>query len=129
MIMKITELLPFGGTKRMSDHIKIKAASGTWVVRAAGAVLGESNDALELTEGTYPAVIYFPRADISMAFFDKSETTSSCPHKGVATYYDLEAKSGTFADAAWSYETPIDGVTEIAGYLAFDPAKVAVENL
>ncbi|HCP81479.1 MAG TPA: hypothetical protein DIT67_07740 [Octadecabacter sp.] len=113
----------------MSDHIKIKAASGTWVVRAAGAVLGESNDALELTEGAFPEVIYFPRKDISMAFFDKSETTSSCPHKGVATYYDLVAKSGTFADAAWSYETPNDDVSQIAEYLAFDPTKVAVERI
>jgi len=113
----------------MSDHIKIQAISGTWVVRAAGAVLGESNNVLELTEGAYPEVIYFPRDDISMAFFDKSETTSTCPHKGTATYYNLEAKSGTFADAAWSYETPIDGVTEIAEYLAFNPTKVAVERV
>ncbi len=113
----------------MSDHIKIKAASGTWVVRAAGAVLGESNDALELSEGALPEVIYFPRKDISMAFFDKSETTSSCPHKGTATYYNLEAKSGTFANAAWSYEAPIDGVSEISGYLAFDLTKVNVERV
>ena len=30
----------------MSDHIKIRPAEGTWTVRAGGAVLGESNDAL-----------------------------------------------------------------------------------
>ncbi|SMX37964.1 DUF427 domain-containing protein [Octadecabacter ascidiaceicola] len=113
----------------MSDHIKIKAASGTWVVRAAGAVLGESNEALELAEGAFPEVIYFPRKDISMAFFDKSETTSTCPHKGTATYYNLEAKSGTFADAAWSYETPKDSVSQIADYLAFDLTKVNVERV
>ena len=113
----------------MADHITIRPATGTWVVRAAGAVLGESNNALELTEGDYPPVIYFPRADISMAFFDKSDTTSSCPHKGTATYYNLEAKSGTFTDAAWSYEAPKEGVAEIAGYLAFFSGKVAVEQI
>lgn len=113
----------------MSDHIKIRAATGTWVVRAAGAVLGESSNALELIEGDYPPVIYFPRGDISMAFFDKSDTASTCPYKGTATYYNLEAKSGTFADAAWSYETPKDGVSEIAGYMAFFGGKVAVEQL
>jgi len=37
----------------MADHIKIRPATGTWVVRAAGAVLGESKNALELTEGSY----------------------------------------------------------------------------
>ena len=113
----------------MTDHIKITPAKGTWVVRAAGAVLGETNNALELTEAGYPTVIYFPREDISMALFDKSETTSSCPYKGQATYYDLIAKSGTFKDAAWSYEAPIPEVLEIQDYLAFYTSKVAVEKL
>lgn len=113
----------------MADHIKIRPATGTWVVRAAGAVLGESSAALELIEGEYPPVIYFPRDDISMAFFDQSETTSSCPYKGTATYFNLEAKSGTVADAAWSYEDPKEAVAEIGGYLAFFGGKVAVEQL
>lgn len=113
----------------MSDHIKIQPAEGSWVVRAAGAVLGETNAALELIEGDYPPVIYFPRSDISMAFFDASETASVCPHKGTATHYHLVAKSGTYPDAAWSYEDPKEGVAQIKGYLAFYPNKVAVEQL
>ena len=113
----------------MADHIKIRRAEGTWVVRAAGAVLGESSAALELTEGDYPPVIYFPRDDISMAFFDKSETLSTCPHKGQATHYNLEAKSGTVRDAAWSYEDPKDAVAEIKDHMAFYTNKVAVEQL
>ena len=113
----------------MADHIKIRPASGTWVIRAAGAVLGESANSLELTEGDYPPVIYFPRSDVSMAFFDQSGTTSSCPYKGSATYFNLEAKSGTWADAAWSYEDPKDSVAQIKGYLAFYTNKVAVEQL
>lgn len=113
----------------MSDHIKIRPATGTWVIRAAGAVLGESSAALELTEGDMPPVIYFPRDDISMAFFDESDTTSSCPHKGSASYFHLEAKSGRIADAAWSYEDPKAGLEQIAGYLAFYTNKIAVEQL
>lgn len=113
----------------MADHIKISPATGTWVVRAAGAVLGESTAALELVEGDYPPVIYFPRADISMAFFDKSHTLSTCPHKGQATHYHLVAKSGTWEDAAWSYEDPKDGVAEIKDHIAFYSSKVAVEQL
>lgn len=113
----------------MSDHIKIRPAGGTWVIRAAGAVLGETSDALELIEGAYPPVIYFPRDDISMAFFEPSDTQSTCPHKGMATHYNLEAKSGTFKDAAWSYEDPKDTVAEIKGYLAFYTNIVAVEQL
>ncbi|QQA41829.1 DUF427 domain-containing protein [Pelagovum pacificum] len=113
----------------MADHIKITPAEGTWVVRAGGAVLGESERALELAEGDYAPVIYFPRDDIAMAFLDKTDSTSTCPWKGDATYYSIVVKSGTIADAAWSYESPIDEVGEIAGYIAFYPDKAAVEQV
>ncbi len=113
----------------MSDHIKITDAAGTWVVRAGGAVLGESNAALELTEGDYAPVIYFPRANIAMAFLDISDRTSTCPHKGTASYYSIVTKSRTIEDAAWSYETPKPGMERIAGHLAFYPDKVTVERV
>lgn len=113
----------------MSDRIKIRPALGTWVVRAGGAVLAETTAALELSEGDYPPVIYIPREDFAQAFLDPSETTSTCPYKGAATYYSIVAKSGPIKDAAWSYETPQKGLEEIAGYLAFYSDKVAVEGV
>ena len=113
----------------MAEHIKIRKAEGTWVVRAAGAVIGESANALELSEGDYPPVIYFPRGDLSMVFFDPSDTTSHCPYKGDATYFSVEAKSGTWKDVAWSYETPKEGVARIKDHIAFYTDRVTVEQL
>lgn len=113
----------------MADHIKIRPAAGTWVVRAGGAVLGESTNALELNEGDYPPVIYIPRDDIAMAFLDASDTTSHCPHKGDASYFSIIAKSGEIKDAAWSYENPKAGLEEIKGHLAFYTDRVAVEEV
>ena len=114
----------------MASHITISKADGTWVVRAGGAVLAESQNALALNEGSYGAVIYFPRDDIAMAFLDASERTSFCPHKGDANYFSIVTKSTTIENAAWSYETPKEGVSEIAGHLAFfDTDKVAVERV
>ena len=114
----------------MADHITIKPATGTWTVRAGGAVLGESADALELTEGDYKPVIYFPRADIAMAFLDASDTTSHCPHKGDAKYFAIVTKSTSLRNAAWSYEAPFDQVSQIEGHLAFTPmAGVTVEQI
>ncbi len=103
----------------MSDHIKIRQVPGTWVVRAGGAVLGESTCALELAEGSYDPVIYFPRDDIAMEFLDPSDKTTTCPYKGEATYFSIVTKSTTLRDSVWSYETPKDDVSEIAGHLAF----------
>jgi uncharacterized protein (DUF427 family) len=103
----------------MADNIRIRRAGGKWVVRAGGAVLGESSNALELTEGSYPFVIYFPREDIAMAFLDKTEKTSTCPWKGEASYYSIVTKSTTLKNAAWSYEDPKAGVAQIRGHIAF----------
>lgn len=113
----------------MADHITIRPALGTWVVRAGGAILGESTEALELTEGDYPPVIYFPLNDIAMAFLEESATRSTCPHKGEASYYDIVAKSGPIADAAWVYADPMPGVAGIKGHIAFFTEKVAVEQI
>lgn len=114
----------------MADHIKIRKAGGTWVVRAGGAVLGESTEALELAEGSYPPVIYFPRGDIAMAFLEKTEKSTTCPHKGAATYYSIVTKSTVLKDAVWSYEHPKGGVAEIKDHLAFYVGDtVAVEQL
>ncbi|MBT8458678.1 MAG: DUF427 domain-containing protein [Boseongicola sp.] len=114
----------------MASHINISKAEGTWVVRAGGAVLAESQNALALNEGSYGPVIYFPREDIAMAFLDASDRSSYCPHKGDANYFSIVTKSTTIQDAAWSYEAPKEGVEQIAGHLAFyDTDKVAVEQV
>lgn len=114
----------------MSDHIKIKPATGTWTVRAGGAVLGESDNALELTEGDYPPVIYFPRDDVAMAFLDPSDTTSHCPFKGNARYFSVVTKSRTLENAVWSYEDPKPAVAEIKDHLAFYKMdEIAIEQI
>lgn len=114
----------------MADHIQIAQADGTWSVRAGGAVLGETTNALELREGDYAPVIYFPRDDIAMAFLDASEKTSHCPHKGDANYYSVVTKSRVLQDAVWSYETPKEDVAAIKGYLAFYPIEeITVEQI
>ena len=112
------------------SKITIRKAGGTWTVRAGGAILAESRNALELTEGDYPPVIYFPREDIAMAFLDESAQTSHCPFKGDAQYYSIETKSQTIENAAWSYEAPKPEVAQIAGHIAFyKTEKVAVERI
>ncbi|QYK40986.1 MAG: DUF427 domain-containing protein [Paracoccaceae bacterium] len=113
----------------MADHIRIRTAPGTWVVRAGGAILGESRRALELTEGSYPPVIYFPRADVAMAMLDRTDRSSTCPWKGQASYFSVVTPEGRIENAVWSYETPIDDVSQIAGHLAFYTDRVTVERL
>lgn len=114
----------------MAEHIRIRKAPGLWSVRSGGAVLGESSNALELSEGDLEPVIYFPRSDIAMAFLDRTDKVTHCPHKGDAVHFSIITKSQVIEDAVWSYEAPLDAVAEIKDYLAFYPSdRVTVEQI
>jgi uncharacterized protein (DUF427 family) len=113
----------------MPDNITVTPVEGTWVVRADGAVLGESTRAVELREDGHDPVIYFPREDIAMAFLEASSKVTRCPHKGDAGYYSIVTEGMTLPDAVWTYVEPKTDLPEIAGHLAFDPRQVTVEQV
>jgi uncharacterized protein (DUF427 family) len=105
----------------MADHIKISPAPTAVTVTAGGVDLGTTANALELREGSYPPVLYVPRADMDMTKLEKTARSSTCPWKGKASYYSIRTEEGVLENAVWSYETPLAGVGEIAGHLAFYP--------
>ncbi len=113
----------------MTD-ITITEATGTWTVRAEGAIIGESSNALELREEGHAPVIYFPRTDIAMSFFDPVAYSTVCPAKGTASYYSIITKSRTIENAAWSYEDPNAEMSQIKGHLAFHVSdSIAVDQV
>lgn len=114
----------------MPDRIRVRKKSGTWTVRSGGAILGETTNALELSEGDLAPVIYFPRTDIAMALLDRTDKTTHCPHKGDANYYSIVNKSSVDENAVWTYENPLNAVTEIKDHLAFyTGASIKVEKI
>lgn len=112
----------------MSDYITLHDAPGSYSIRGGGAVLGESGNVVELREGDHKPVLYVPREDLAMAFFDRSDHSTHCPHKGDASYFTLQAKSGPVENAAWSYEDPKEGLERIKNHLAFYADKITVEK-
>jgi uncharacterized protein (DUF427 family) len=96
-------------------------------VTVNGEVVAETDAALTLQESTYPAVQYVPLADVAAAL-RRSDTTTYCPYKGDANYYDVTAGGRTVEDAIWTYEQPYPAVAAIAGHVAFyaDKADVVV---
>lgn len=110
----------------MANHITIYPVGGPVTVTAGSTVLGTSERALELREGSYPPVIYVPREDIDMERLVRTSHATSCPWKGKASYYSIKGDFGMLANAVWTYETPKDGVAAIAGHLAFYPDRVTV---
>ncbi|WP_372783728.1 DUF427 domain-containing protein [Phenylobacterium sp.] len=109
------------------DHpITLTPAPTRWRARFAGHVIADTTDALILQEASYPAVVYFPRADVAMDYMSRTDRSTHCPYKGDAAYYTV-LMDGQFADnAVWTYEDPFPAMTGIAGRLAFYPDKVEV---
>jgi uncharacterized protein (DUF427 family) len=94
-----------------------------------GRVLAETTAGLNMREGKYPAVVYFPREDVFMQHLERTEHSTHCPFKGDASYFDVGASEGgeTIREVAWSYETPFDQMKAIRDHLAFYVDRVEIE--
>lgn len=62
---------------------------------------------------------YFPPNSLKREFFKSSDSHSTCPWKGEASYFDIEVDGETNPDAAWYYKEPSEAAREIKGYIAF----------
>lgn len=79
-----------------------------------GTVLAES-DKCEVVENNQ----YFPADSINEQYFKDSNTHTTCPWKGTASYYTIEVDGQQNKDAAWYYPEAKDKAKNIEGYVAF----------
>jgi uncharacterized protein (DUF427 family) len=109
------------------DHpITITPAGTTVTVSFAGSVIVKTDRALILEEASYPPRFYIPIADVNPDVLEPSSHQTYCPFKGDASYYSLHADDTRAENAVWTYVTPYDAVSEIAGHVAFYPDRVEI---
>jgi uncharacterized protein (DUF427 family) len=77
-------------------------------------VIAESNNTM-VVEGNH----YFPPASVKKEFLSESDTHTTCPWKGVASYYHIVVNGEKADDAAWYYPDPRTLAESIKGYIAF----------
>jgi uncharacterized protein (DUF427 family) len=98
-------------TGRLSDNEwRAKMIRATW----RGATLAESDDTV-VVEGNH----YFPAESIKREHFRESSTHTTCPWKGLASYYDVVVDGEVNRDAAWYYPEPKPAALGIANRVAF----------
>ena len=79
-----------------------------------GQVIAESDDTV-VVEGNH----YFPADSVNRAFLRDSSRETTCPWKGVASYYDIVVGEQVNEAAAWYYPTPLAKAQPIKDRVAF----------
>jgi uncharacterized protein (DUF427 family) len=107
------------------DHvITIERNSNRVVVKVAGRIIADTQDALTLREASYAPVQYIPRKDVDMTLLERTDHATYCPYKGECSYFSIAAGGDRSIDAVWTYETPYTAVAGIKDHLAFYPDRV-----
>ena len=79
-----------------------------------GEVIAES-DKTVVVEGNH----YFPHDSITKEYYKETSTHTTCPWKGVASYYTVEVNGSENPDAAWFYPETSELAKGIKNHVAF----------
>jgi uncharacterized protein (DUF427 family) len=79
-----------------------------------GAVIAEGSRTV-IVEGNH----YFAPEDVNRDYLRESDYHTTCPWKGLASYYDVVVDGQVNKDAAWYYPTPKPAADAIKGRIAF----------
>jgi len=79
-----------------------------------GVVIAES-DKTVMVEGNH----YFPPESVNKEYLKETSTHTTCPWKGLASYYSIVVDGEENKDAAWYYPEPKKLAEHIADHVAF----------
>ena len=88
---------------------------GARMASSTAATVVADSDATIVVEGNH----YFPLESVKRDLLSPSDTRTTCPWKGVASYYTLAVDGRENRDAVWYYPEPMDAAKQITGRVAF----------
>jgi uncharacterized protein (DUF427 family) len=113
-------------TQGPDHHASIEAAGPRFRAYFNGHVIADSAGALRVhASGREPAV-FFPREDVAMEFFGRTDHVGRDPDKGEAGFYTLRMDSHILENAAMTFDAPAGSYAQIAGFVAFVDPRIEV---
>lgn len=89
-----------------------------------GTTIAQSDDIVMVENNAY-----FPMESVKRDLIDESQTHTTCPWKGEASYYHLNVNGKINEDAAWYYPEPKEAARQIKGRIAFwKGVKISSDN-
>ena len=92
----------------------------------AGTTLVDTDDTVAVFETALDARLYVNPSLVRTDLLRRTNTTTYCNYKGVATYWSAVVGDSVVEDIAWSYEDPPPESLPIKGYLSFDAGRADI---
>jgi uncharacterized protein (DUF427 family) len=109
----------------MTGHtITITPADVRVEVSIGGTKIAESDRPVLLEETGLPTRYYLPREDFHPEYLRPTDSETTCPFKGRASYWSVEVDGKLYADLLWSYEDPIPQADGVRGLVSFYNERV-----
>ncbi|HET9943300.1 MAG TPA: DUF427 domain-containing protein [Terriglobia bacterium] len=113
------------GHQLMPDHnVEEQRVRESMKVEVNGETIAQSKDVIRVKEDGHPDRYYFPRNDVQMKKLERTLTTTECPFKGTAHYFNINANGQRLNDAVWTYEDPYDEHLDLRERVAFYDDKI-----
>ena len=94
-------------------------------VRVGELLIAQTRGAIRVLETASPPSFYLPPEDVRTELLQPVGGHSFCEWKGRASYFDVTAPSCVIAQAAWSYEQPLEAFARLADHIGFYPGRIA----
>ncbi len=95
-------------------------------VTVADSVLVDTDDTVIVFETALEPRLYVDPTYVRTDLLRRTDTSTYCNYKGVATYWSAALGDTVVDDVAWSYSDPPPETLPIKGYFSFDAARAAV---
>jgi uncharacterized protein (DUF427 family) len=107
-------------------RVDVLRSSRHVTVELDGTVVAETQRPLLLIETGLPPRWYIPRADVRFALLTPTDSESTCPYKGVASYFTANVDGTEYEDIAWTYVAPWPECPKIEQAVCFFSERDAV---
>ncbi|KAL8738724.1 MAG: hypothetical protein Q9181_000546 [Wetmoreana brouardii] len=115
-----------GHPKDPYKRIDILPSSRKITIKVGDVIVAESTLNMFLFETMLRTRYYMPKTAIQWQYTTPSDTTTLCPYKGMAEYYNLNVDGKEIKDAIWWYRYPTHESAPIAAMACFYNEKVDV---
>jgi uncharacterized protein (DUF427 family) len=95
-------------------------------VEVGGQAVADTSRPTLLFETGLPTRYYIPKQDVRMDLLVPTEKTTSCPYKGMASYWSVRIGDELVDNVVWAYPAPIPECTKIENLLCFFNERVDI---